>query len=63
MLQSAFLRQPDGAGFSLLGGYDSKDRENGGNGYLPVSLQYRPYTAEKAREHSIAGGGGFRKTL
>ena len=51
-----FLRQPDGAGFSLLGGYDAKDRENGGNGYLPVSLQYRPYTAEKAREHSIAGG-------
>lgn len=50
------LRQPNGAGFSLQGGYDVNDRENGGNGYIPVSLQYRPYTAEKAREHSIAGG-------
>lgn len=36
--------------------YEVGDREQGGNGYLPVSLQYRPYTAEKAREHSIAGG-------
>ena len=51
-----FIRQPDGAGFTLLGGYDAKDRENGGNGYLPISLQYRPYTAKKARKHSIAGG-------
>lgn len=50
------LRQPNGAGFSLQGGYDVEDREKGGNGYIPVSLQYRPYTAEKAREHSIAGG-------
>lgn len=51
-----FMRQPNGAAFTLLGGYDKKDRENGGNGYVPVSLQYRPYTALKAREHSIAGG-------
>ncbi len=51
-----FMRQPDGGGFSLLGGYDAKDRENGGNGYLPISLQYCPYTATNAREHSIAGG-------
>lgn len=50
------LRQPNGAGFSLQGGYDVADREKGGNGYIPVSLQYRPYTADKAREHSIAGG-------
>lgn len=50
------IRQPNGVGFSLLDGYDAKDRENGGNGYLPVSLQYRPYTAIHAREHSIAGG-------
>ena len=27
-----------------------------GEGYLPVSLQYRPYKAELAREISIAGG-------
>lgn len=36
--------------------YSYKDRENGGNGYMPISLQYRPYTADLAREVSIAGG-------
>lgn len=37
-------------------GYDPKDREAGGTGYVPVTLQYRPYKADTAREHSIAGG-------
>lgn len=37
-------------------GYDTEDLKNGGNGYVPLSLQYSPYTAETAREHSIAGG-------
>ena len=37
-------------------GYDVKDRDAGGNGYVPVSLQYLPYTAEYARETSLAGG-------
>jgi beta-glucosidase len=37
-------------------GYDQADREKGGNGYLPISLQYRPYTAEQARKQSIAAG-------
>lgn len=50
------IRQPNSAGFTLLGGYDAKDRKEGGNGYLPISLQYRPYTAVHARAHSIAGG-------
>lgn len=36
--------------------YSSKDAENGGNGYMPISLQYRPYTAVSAREKSLAGG-------
>ncbi len=36
--------------------YSRADREAGGNGYLPLSLQYRPYTAENARPVSIAGG-------
>ncbi|OCT16713.1 beta-glucosidase [Paenibacillus pectinilyticus] len=36
-------------------GYSQDDLDQGGNGYLPISLQYRPYTAEYAREHSIAG--------
>ena len=37
-------------------GYDANDARNGGNGYMPISLQYRPYTAEFAREVSLAGG-------
>ncbi len=37
-------------------GYSKEDREQGGNGYLPVTLQYRPYKADTAREISIAGG-------
>lgn len=36
-------------------GYSEADVEAGGNGYVPISLQYRPYTAEHARETSIAG--------
>ncbi len=38
------------------GGYDIRDRESGGNGYVPISLQYAPYLATGAREHSIAAG-------
>lgn len=38
------------------GGYDVDDRKKGGNGYMPVSLQYDDYTATYAREVSIAGG-------
>ena len=37
-------------------GYSVEDRAKGGNGYVPISLQYRPYKAEYAREVSIAGG-------
>ena len=37
-------------------GYDPEDRKKGGNGYVPLTLQYRPYQAMYAREHSIAGG-------
>lgn len=36
--------------------YSKADREAGGNGYLPISLQWGPYTADAAREHSIAAG-------
>lgn len=38
------------------GGYDIEDRKAGGNGYVPISLQYNTYTATDAREHSIAAG-------
>ena len=37
-------------------GYSADDRKNGGNGYVPISLQYGPYTATDAREQSIAAG-------
>ena len=40
--------------------YDPEDRKNGGNGYRPLMLQYREYTAAEARAESI-GGGDFRE--
>ena len=36
--------------------------KNGGNGYLPISLQYSDYTAEYAREVSLAGGDRLEKS-
>jgi beta-glucosidase len=55
---------PEEADFALVmvrepqpgSGYDVNDRKKGGNGYVPISLQYRPYKAEFARATSIAGG-------
>lgn len=44
---------------SYLMGYDAEDLKAGGNGYIPISLQYEDYTAIVAREHSIAGGDPF----
>ncbi|NDV59435.1 glycoside hydrolase family 3 N-terminal domain-containing protein [Bacteroides sp. 519] len=38
------------------GGYDKNDYKAGGNGYVPITLQYGTYTAEDARTHSIAAG-------
>ena len=49
-----FIDSPEGSF-----GYDKKDADNGGNGYVPISLQYSDYTATYAREHSIAGGDPF----
>lgn len=40
-------------------GYNKEDRENGGNGYVPISLQFQEYKAEFARDPSIAGGSPF----
>ncbi len=40
-------------------GYDPEDVKKGGTGYVPISLQYRPYTATDARDPSIAGGDPF----
>jgi len=55
---------PEEADFALVGiespnggvGYDDADLEKGGNGYIPINLQYGPYTADTAREVSLAGG-------
>ena len=43
-------------------GYDKEDLKNGGNGYVPISLQYGDYTATDARETSIAGGDPMDKS-
>jgi beta-glucosidase len=43
-------------------GYDSADVRAGGNGYVPISLQYGDYTATEARETSIAGGDPLEKS-
>ena len=45
------IQQPSGGS-----GYSREDAQAGGNGYVPISLQYRPYTATAAREVSLAGG-------
>jgi beta-glucosidase len=37
-------------------GYNRRDADRKGNGYVPVSLQYSKYRADHARETSIAGG-------
>ena len=58
---------PEDADFALLGikdpdggnGYDTDDLNNGGNGYMPINLQYSDYTATNAREKSLSGGSPF----
>ncbi|MFK7811548.1 MAG: glycoside hydrolase family 3 C-terminal domain-containing protein, partial [Maribacter sp.] len=58
---------PSEADFALVGiqspdggvGYDVADLEKGGNGYMPISLQYDTYTADTAREVSLAGGSAL----
>ena len=45
-----FIKSP------VSGGYSRADREAGGNGYVPISLQLNEYKAVDAREHSMAAG-------
>lgn len=62
---------PEEANFSLVfiespnggTGYSDEDVKNGGNGYVPISLQYGKYTATTARDSSIAGGDTFEKSV
>ena len=49
-----FITSPYGD--SNGGGFDREDFKTGGNGYVPITLQYKPYTAIHARERSIAAG-------
>lgn len=37
-------------------GFDAADVKRGGNGYVPISLQYSDYVASTARVESVAGG-------
>jgi len=54
---------PEEADFALVAirgadsgtGYDAAEAEAGGTGYVPISLQYAPYTAIEARAESLAG--------
>jgi len=58
------VENPEEAEFALVGitspnggvGYNREDLAKGGNGYVPISLQYGSYTANDARESSLAGG-------
>ena len=43
-------------------GYSAEDVKNGGNGYIPISLQYSDYTANHAREVSLASGDRLEKS-
>ena len=43
-------------------GYSMDDVKKGGNGYVPISLQYNDYVAEHAREVSLAGGDRLEKS-
>ena len=48
------IKNPDGGV-----GYNQEDLKKGGNGYVPISLQYSEYTAKNAREVSLTGGSPF----
>jgi beta-glucosidase len=58
------VETPEEADFALVGiespnggvGYDPSDLKKSGNGYVPINLQYGPYTAKTARKVSLGGG-------
>lgn len=51
-----FMRMPKSAKSGMDSGYSEADKKAGGNGYVPITRQYRPYTAESARGESLSGG-------
>lgn len=58
------VSDPEDADFAIVvidgpvsgNGWSAEDVKKGGNGYVPISLQYNDYTADCAREESLAGG-------
>ena len=62
---------PSEADFAMVGienpnggvGYDISDKESGGNGYVPISLQFGTYTATHAREESLAAGSPLEEGI
>jgi len=50
-LALVFVRSPDSGP-----GYNKDDLAQKGNGYVPISLQFGPYTAKNARAQSMASG-------
>lgn len=65
-----FVDTPEKADFAVVvigdpvngRGFDTEDLDKGGNGYVPMSLQYGDYTAVHARKKSLAGGDPKEKT-
>lgn len=65
------VNTPEEADFALVfiespnsgTGYDASDRNKGGNGYMPISLQYEDYTATTSRDSSLAGGDPYESSL
>ena len=65
-----FVDSPEEADFAVVvigdpvngRGYDVEDLKKGGNGYVPMSLQYEDYTATGARKVSLAGGDPKERT-
>lgn len=55
LLESASLFAQN-AEIKSVKSYSEVDRKKGGNGYVPISLQYNTYTAITARAHSMAAG-------
>lgn len=50
------MRMPKSNSSGMDTGYSREDKESGGSGYVPITRQYRPYTAKGARRVSLAGG-------
>jgi beta-glucosidase len=57
-LALVFVRSPDSGP-----GYNKEDLAQKGNGYVPISLQYGPYTAKMRGAQSMAAGDPLNREL